>query len=183
MRAGYIRLQTHTFNMQYLLLLKGNYYPNAAPCYFYMNIARLMLFLHWYVMLSVAWCRIGNCRSVAGVSDRERSAWNTNNMRQGPRNPDKANWLLVKSGVAVRCNQRERRCFQCAPPSRLIHLLEMQVFSVETQLYYLTNQLHVSAALSKPSTGRSRDIRKEGYSTVAILVGNLGPYKYAISTV
>jgi len=25
-------------------------------------------------MLSVAWCRIGNCRSVVGVSNRERSA-------------------------------------------------------------------------------------------------------------
>jgi hypothetical protein len=54
-------------------------------------------------------------------------------------------------------------------------LLEMLVFSDETQLYYLTNQLHVSTTLSNhhqadPEIYDTKD-------TVAVLVEDIGIYK------
>jgi len=43
LHAGYLRLQAHTKNIQYLLLFDGNNgYANAPQCYVYMSIACLV---------------------------------------------------------------------------------------------------------------------------------------------
>jgi len=62
-------------------------------------------------------------------------------------------------------------------PQLCLHKNKMQFFSVTTQLYYLTSQLHVLPTVSSHDHAIPKNIKRKRNITGAILVGDLGPYK------